>query len=174
VTLTKNRDGRLEVFGPVGRQLFHAWQVAPNAGWSAWYALADDVDAVAAITSSLASDGRVVAAWRVASTGGAAAVRQTAPGAGWDRPVGLPLGAVSSGPTLSNDAGGTWVAACGGPNTVVIAALGNNSGNWVLATAATATSCRGTAVLADRPGPIVLVWANTVLATTPGKAASTF
>lgn len=173
VTIGENADGRMEMFA-INPNVIHAWQDAPNGGWSWWYGLADAGETSAGISTSRAKDGRLLATWRGANSASAFTVRQVQPNgfSGWGQVVAMPWANVSSGPTLSTDGDVTWAAACSGQNTIVTASLDNTTGGWQAAGPSSSTACRGTNVLADRPGPLVLVLGDGVQGARPGSPAA--
>jgi GH25 family lysozyme M1 (1,4-beta-N-acetylmuramidase) len=173
VAMAANQDGRLEVFGTTSGQLDHTWQVVPNGTWTAWLPMAPGSDSSVPPTAALGRDGRLVIGWRNSVYGTAVMDRQSCPGCGWDPPSLAPIGAISSGPVLSTGGPTTSVAACGS-GAVGIAAMASATGQWTSSGPAPAPVCRNLAVLGDRPGPLVLVWADNLLAASPGHATAPF
>jgi hypothetical protein len=167
--MAANHDGRLEVFGTSGNQLSHTWQDAPNGNWSGWFGLQPASDASVPPTAALGSDGRMSIAWRNSVYGTAVVDRQSCAGCSWDAPVLAPIGSISSGPVLSTGGSTVYVAACGS-RAVAIATRSSASGQWSAIPSSPAPVCRNVAVLADRPGPLILVWADDVLGARPGVA----
>jgi GH25 family lysozyme M1 (1,4-beta-N-acetylmuramidase) len=172
VAVALNQDGRLEVFATSSSTLSHMWQVMPNGGWSAWYGLAAGSDSSTPPTATAGSDGRLSIGWRNSYYGTAVMDRQSCAGCGWDAPVLAPIGAIASGPVLSTGGSGTFVAACGS-GAVNDAQLGP-SGQWTAMSTMPATACRNVVVLGDRPGPLIFVWADNLLAATPGHTTAAF
>jgi hypothetical protein len=172
VAVALNQDGRLEVFGTSGGTLAHEWQVVANGGWSDWFGLAPGSDSSTPPTATVGNDGRLSIGWRNSFYGTAVMDRQSCAGCGWDAPVLAPIGAIASGPVLSTGGSGTYVAACGS-GTVNDAQLGG-SGQWTAMSAMPATACRNVVVLGDRPGPLIFVWADNLLAATPGRTTAAF
>jgi hypothetical protein len=169
IAMAANHDGRLEVFGTSGNQLSHTWQDAPNGNWSGWFGLQPASDASVPPTAALGSDGRMSIAWRNSVYGTAVVDRQSCAGCSWDAPVLAPIGSISSGPVLSTGGSTVYVAACGS-RAVAIATRSSSSGQWSAIPSSPAPVCRNVAVLADRPGPLILVWADDVLGARPGVA----
>lgn len=88
--VASNADGRLEVFadgeGADGPELWHLWQTAPDAGWSAWESLgAPAPQFLGFVGVGRNADGRLEAFARVGlmSTGTIWHIWQTAPNGGW-------------------------------------------------------------------------------------------
>jgi hypothetical protein len=90
VSVVRNLDGRLELFGQTGGasgpEVAHAWQTSPNNGWSSWASLGSPpADFLGAMASAANADGRLEVFGRVGlmSSGGLYHLWQTAPGNGW-------------------------------------------------------------------------------------------
>ncbi|GAB3669436.1 hypothetical protein GCM10027589_36950 [Actinocorallia lasiicapitis] len=75
----RSADGRLEVFAAAASGVHHAWQTAPNGGWSAWENLGGPQNAQLAIVPN--ADGRLELFALSNST--LDHIWQTAPNAGW-------------------------------------------------------------------------------------------
>jgi hypothetical protein len=86
ITSVRNEDGRLEVF-VIGtdNQIWHTWQMAPNSGWSYWYALGGNMTGLPAEVVSGANASGALEIITVLSDKTMVRNWQVAPNIGWNQ-----------------------------------------------------------------------------------------
>ncbi len=116
VSLARNRDGRLELFGvnthqPSGQNnVYHAWQLTPGGGWSGWAILPGQLTSVAVEANA---DGRLeVFGSNARQPDGQNNVYHAAADSGW-RVVGLGNHNQNNYPVAADS--GWWVVGLGDP-----------------------------------------------------------
>jgi hypothetical protein len=132
-----NADGRLEAFLRYGAMsvgvMWHAWQTAPNGGWTGWVALGVNVGQVTSGPIVVASnaDGRMEL-FAIASPSGVTHAWQLAPNSGWSSQasLGSPTGVFVSSPAVGRNADGRLAVFVSGDDGVIwqIAQTAANNG----------------------------------------------
>jgi hypothetical protein len=152
--VASNADGRLEVFIRSGAMsvgtMWHAWQTAPNNGWSGWSSLNVGVGNVTAgpIVVTPNADGHLEL-FAISDPGGVTHAWQTAPNNGWSgqTSLGSPSGIFVQNLAAARNASGTVAVFAQGSDgaiwTIAQSAPNNGWGSWASLGKPASDSVRG-------------------------------
>jgi hypothetical protein len=161
--VASNADGRLEIFLRYGAMsagaMWHAWQTAPNNGWTGWAALNVSVGHVTSgpIVVTGNADGRMEL-FAIASPEGVTHAWQTAPNGGWSSQdsLGSPTGVLVQGLAAARNSGGQLLVVAQGSDGAIWAiaqtAPNNGWGSWTSLGKPASESLFGPAIASNADG----------------------
>jgi hypothetical protein len=114
LVLTRNADGRLEVFVPANndvgdeRAVWHRWQTTPNGKWSSWKSMGSQAGGFADLGVGRNADGRLEVFATLQNGTDLWHIWQTTPNGNWSswKSMGSVATGTIAGPTLASDADG--------------------------------------------------------------------